>query len=129
MSTSKVKTVAAGSRKKSSRRTSLHNLLGGTAVACLVVGCGWTVYNNIIAASVYPTLGTARYDEPVIKPQMRLAARSATQAVNEGFAALPETAPVISKPATFASITPIMFNQPFAASAHHGVAPTAPNPP
>ena len=129
MSTSKVKTIAAGSRKKSSRKASLHNLLGGTAVACLVVGCGWTVYNNIIAASVYPTLGSARYDEPVIKPQMRLAARSATQAVNEVFAALPETAPVISKPATVASITPTMFNERFAASEAQGVASNAANAP
>src|SRR6202048_3713055 len=129
MSTSKVKTIAAGSRKKSSRKASLHNLLGGAAVSCLGAGCVWTVYNNIIAASVYPTLGSARYDEPVIKPQMRLAARSATQAVNEVFAALPETAPVISKPATVASITPTMFNERFAASEAQGVASNAANAP
>jgi hypothetical protein len=129
MSTSKVKTVAAGSRKKSSRKASLLNLLGGAAVACLVVGCGWTVYSNIIAASVYPTLGSARYDEAVIKPQVRLAARSATQAVNEVFAALPETAPMISKPMTVASITPTMFNERFAASEAQGVASNAANAP
>jgi hypothetical protein len=129
MSTSKVKTVAAGSRKKPSRKASLHNLLGGAAVACLVVGCGWTVYSNVIAASIYPTLGSARYEETVIKPQVRLAARSATQAVNEVFAALPETAPVISKPATVAPITPTMFDERFAASEAQGVASNAANAP
>jgi hypothetical protein len=57
----------------------------------------------------------------MIKSQPRLAARSATQAVNEVFAALPETAPVISKPATVAPITPTMFNERFAASEAQGV--------
>jgi hypothetical protein len=125
MSTSKVKAFAAKGRKKSSRKIIFHNLLGGAAVACLVVGCGWTVYSNIIAASVYPTLGSAGYDEAVIKPQVRLAARSATQAVNEVFAALPETAPMISKPATVASISPTMFSERFAASERQSVASNA----
>src|SRR5260370_2360400 len=129
MSTSKVKALAAQGRTKSSRKVIFQNLLGGVAVAWLVVGCGWPVYSNIIAASVYPTLESARYDEPVIKPRVRLATRSATEAVNEVFAALPEAAPVISKPMTVAAITPTMFNERFAASAAQGVASNAANAP
>jgi hypothetical protein len=83
---------------------------------CLVVGAGWTVYSNIIAASVYPTLGTAGYDEPVIA-HPTLAVRSVAQAVSDAFAALPaEAPPVIAKPETVAAISPTMFNERFAAA-------------
>ena len=66
-----------------------NRLVGGAAVACLVIGCGYTVYSNIIAASVYPTLGTAGYDEPVVR-QPKVATRSIAQRFAEVFAALPE---------------------------------------
>ncbi len=89
-----------------------------------MIGCGWTVYRNIIAASVYPTLGTAGYDEPVVR-QPPLASRTTEQAVNDAFAALPEPPPVIAKPATVAAISPDMFNERFAASAPQSVASNA----
>jgi hypothetical protein len=122
--------LAARSRRKSSGKTISRALFGGVAVACLVLGCGWTVYTNIIAASVYPTIGTS-YDEPVVRQPRLAAARSAAQAVSEAFAALPE-APVIARPDTVASISPSMFNERFAASAPEGVesrAAEAPAPP
>jgi Protein of unknown function (DUF2778) len=127
MSTSACVEFAASKPRRSSRKTLSQNLVGGAAIACVVLGCGWTVYANIFAASVYPTIGSARYDEPLIKSQPRFAARSASQAVNEVFAALPEAAPVISKPATVASIAPTMFNERFAASEPQGVASNAAN--
>jgi hypothetical protein len=81
-----------------------------------MVGCSWTVYSNIIAASVYPTLGTAGYDEPVTA-RPRLASRSTAQAVSDAFAALPaEAPPAIEKPATVAAISSTMFNERFAAA-------------
>src|SRR5215475_5983426 len=66
MSKSGVALVAGRVRKKSSGRAVAKRMFGGAAVACLVIGCGFVVYNNIIAASVYPTLGGG-YDEPVVK--------------------------------------------------------------
>jgi hypothetical protein len=87
-----------------------------------VLGCCYAVYSNILAASVYPTLGDAGFDEPVIKPRPEPAQRSAAQAIGEVFAALPAPAPVISKPATTtAAISPTMFNERFAASGAEGV--------
>jgi hypothetical protein len=94
-----------------------------------VLGCGWTVYSNIIAASVYPTLGSAGYQEPIVKPRPSFAARNATQAVNEVFAALANPVAETSKPATVASITATMFNERFTASAPQGVASNAENAP
>jgi cell division protein FtsN len=127
MSTSACVDFAASKPRRSSRKPISQNLFGGAAIACVVLGCGWTIYTNILTASVYPTLGSARYDEPVIKSQPRLAARTATEAINEVFAALPEAAPRISKPATVAPITPTMFNERFAASEPQGVASNAAN--
>ena len=95
-------------------------LFGGAAIACLVAGCGWTVYTNIIAASMYPTLGTAGYDEPVVR-HPKVASRSITQIVNEAFALLPAPA----KTVTVAAITPEAFNARFEASEAHGVASNA----
>ena len=50
MSTSSV-ALAGRHRRKSSGKAISHTLFGGAAVACLVIGCGWTVYSNIINAS------------------------------------------------------------------------------
>jgi hypothetical protein len=95
-------------------------------VACLVLGCSWTVYSNILSANVYPTFGGAEYDEPLPNRSPVVGARSATQAVNDAFAALPEGASAIERPATVASITPIMFNERFAASEPQSVASAVP---
>ena len=124
--TSRVKS-AARIRRTSSRKASSRNLFGGFAVACLVLGSSYSVYSNILAASVYPTLGEAGFDQPVIKQQHSepvVASRSTAQAISDVFAALPaEPAPVISKPMTkVASISPTMlFSDRFAASAADGV--------
>jgi hypothetical protein len=117
MNTSSV-AFAVGNRRKSSRKSTTHNLFGGAAVACLVLGCGWTVYTHVIAASVYPTLGDAGYDEPVVKRAPRLVGRNGADAIKEAFAALP--APAASLAAA-PSITPGMFNERFAASEPDGV--------
>ena len=100
-----------------------NRLFGGAAIACIVIGAGFTVYNNIIAASVYPTLGSAGYDEPVFKP--KVASRSTSQIISDSFAALPDGAPSIAKPETVAAISPDMFNERFAASAPASVASNA----
>src|SRR5205807_567856 len=118
--------LTARKPKNSSRKAISRRLFGGVALACLVLGCGWTVYSNILSASVYPTLGDAGYDEPVIRRPPMVATRSVTQAVEDGFAALHETAPVIEKPATVAPITPFMFNERFAASQPQAVASAVP---
>jgi hypothetical protein len=126
MSKSSVALVAGRVRKKSSGKAVSTSLFGGAAIVCLVLGAGWTVYNNIIAASVYPTLGTAGYDEPVIqRPQV--ASRSISQTLDDAFAALPAQAPAIAKPETVASISPTMFNERFAASEPQSVPSNAVN--
>jgi hypothetical protein len=92
-----------------------QNVLGAAVIGCVVLGAGWTVYTNILAASVYPTVGSIGYDEPVIKRAPRVALREAGEAVKEVFALLPDREQVVTP------ISREMFNERFAAAATQGV--------
>ncbi|MET4603570.1 hypothetical protein ABIB90_003048 [Bradyrhizobium sp. JR4.1] len=96
-----------------------QNVLGAAAIGCVVLGAGWTIYSNIFAASVYPTVGSSGYDEPVIKRAPRVALREAGEAVKEAFALLPDRSQVA------APISREMFNDRFAAAATQGVTSNA----
>jgi hypothetical protein len=93
-----------------------HTLFGGAAVACLVIGCGWTVYSNIINASAYPTIGNADHVEAVVR-RPKVAERATV--IHETFAALP------AQPVVVATITRDMFNERFSAAHADGVASNA----
>ncbi len=107
------------SSKQNFRKAGSHNMLGAAAIGCLVLGAGWAVYTNILAASVYPTVGTAGFNEPVIKRAPKVALREADAAIKEAFALLPDRVQVVP------SITREMFNERFAAAAPQSVASNA----
>ena len=109
--------LAAPIRKKSSRKILPQYFFGSAAIAGLVLGCAWTVYSNIIAASVYPSVNSAEFDAPVIKRAVSIAARPAIPSFNDVFASLPPP-PVLSKPDTV--LPSIMFNERFAAASPQG---------
>ena len=110
--------LAAHNRKKSSRKVIPQHLLGGVAIAAVVLGCAWTVYSNVFGAGIYPSVNSAAFDAPVVKNSSIVAERPARPAFNEIFASLPQPAPKISSPET---VSPsIMFNERFAASAPQG---------
>src|SRR5579883_3728 len=113
--------VAVRNRQKSSGKA---RFVSGAAIACLVLGCSWTVYSKIISASVYPTIGAAGYDEPVATSAPKVATRNAAQAVRDAFAALPGIA-ARAKSETVAALTPSQFNERFEASEPTGVASRA----
>jgi type VI secretion system (T6SS) effector TldE1-like protein len=117
MSTSSV-ALAGRHRRKSSGKAISHALFGGTAVACLVIGCSWTVYSNIINASAYPTIGNADHVEAVVR-RPKLAERSNVQVIHETFAAPAQQRPVV------ASITADMFNERFSAAHADAIASNA----
>src|SRR5258705_7031531 len=98
MSTS---TSAFGLRAYKHRRSSWkaipNHVFGSAAVACLVLGCAWTLHANVFGTSVYPQLSTANFDAPVIR-RSAITVRSALSAADTIVAALPEPAPVISAP-------------------------------
>jgi hypothetical protein len=96
-------------------------LLGGVAVAGLVLGCAWTVYSNVFGASIYPSVSNAAFEAPAVNNSTVIAARPVRPAFNEVFALLPDRQPFISAPETVSAS--IMFNERFAASAPQGEAP------
>ncbi len=101
--------------RKSSRKMTTHSGLGAALIGCVVLGAGWTVYTNILAASVYPTVGSIGYDEPVIKRAPKVALREAGEAIKEAFSLLPDRVQVVTP------ISREMFNERFAAAATQGV--------
>jgi len=110
----KPKSSSKHSYRKSSRKMTTQNLLGATVIGCVALA-GWTVYTNIFAASVYPTVGSSGYDEPVVKRAPKVALREASEAIQETFALLPDRLQVA------APISREMFNERFAAAATQGV--------
>src|SRR5215204_2991515 len=112
---------AVHNRRKPSRRGITQQILGGVAVAGLVLGCAWTVYTNVFGASVYPSVNSAAFEAPAIKNPAVAAARPAPPAFNEIFASLGQQSLVVPAPENVASS--LMFNERFAASAPQGELP------
>ncbi|MHC2626942.1 hypothetical protein ACVIW2_008974 [Bradyrhizobium huanghuaihaiense] len=98
------------------------NWLGAAAIGCVVMGAGWTIYSNVFGASVYPTVGSIGYDEPVIKRAPKVVLREASDAINETFALLLPDRLQVAAP-----ISREMFNERFAAAATQGVPSNAPS--
>jgi hypothetical protein len=88
-------------------------------VAGLVLGCAWTVYANILAANVYPTLGSVSYDAPVARATTILA-RAAAPTANSIVAMRSEPAPLISPLVAGPSLS---FEDRFGAAARQGIEP------
>ena len=99
--------------KQPQRKATPQSLLVTAAVTGLVVGCGWTLYANIFAASPYPELGSASFDAPVMRRFADVAARTVAR----------REPPVISVPETMPAEPALSFVDRFAASSPEGVAP------
>ncbi|MGB9115051.1 tlde1 domain-containing protein [Bradyrhizobium sp.] len=113
---------AASKHRRSARKATSQSFLAGATVTVLVLGCAWTVYANIFAASPFPRLGAASSDEPVNRRWAGVAVRSAPP-VDSTSIAQPEPPPLISAPATVPSPQSLSFDDRFAAAAPQGVAP------
>ncbi|UPJ52296.1 DUF2778 domain-containing protein [Bradyrhizobium sp. 200] len=112
---------AVHNRRKPSRKGVPQYFLGGVAVAGLVLGCAWTVYTNVIGASIYPSVNRAAFEAPVAKNATVVAARPARPAFNEIFASLEQRPLVMPAPENVANS--LMFNERFAAAAPQSVEP------
>ena len=120
MSTSRVASVsfAAPKRRTPARTASSQIFIAGTAAAALVLGCAWTVYANVFAASPYPQLDSASFDAHVAAPAASFAARIAPVASK-----IAPVEPLISTSATVPAEPSLSFSDRFAAVSAQGVAP------
>jgi Protein of unknown function (DUF2778) len=104
---------AAPTPRRPARKVTSQSLFTASAVIGLVVGCGWTVYANIFAASPYPELGSANFDVPVVRRPVDIIARNFAR-LDPPLTIVPETVP--AEPA-------LSFLDRFAAASPQGVAP------
>jgi predicted transglutaminase-like cysteine proteinase len=111
--------LAAHKQRRSSCKAIPIHVFGSAVVACLVLGCAWTLYVNVFGASVYPQLRRANFDASVIR-RPAIAVRSALSAANTIIADL------ISAPASVPSPRLLSFDDRFAAAAPQSVEPAAP---
>jgi hypothetical protein len=104
---------AAPTLRRPARKVTSQSLFTASAVIGLVVGCGWTVYANIFAASPYPELGSANFDAPVARRFVDIPVR--------GVARLEP--PMIDAPESVPAEPALSFLDRFAAASPQGVAP------
>ena len=105
--------VAVCKPRRSSRKSISPGFFGCAAVGGLVLASAWTVYANVIRADVYPTLGIANYDAPVIR-SAALVVRKSPPAENALRTSTREMVP---------SAPSLSFNDRFAAAAPQSVEP------
>jgi hypothetical protein len=120
-STSACYDFAAYTPRNSSRKAVSRNFLGGAAVACLVLGCAWTVYANVFGASIYPAVSDGNVDVAIVRGPAASAVRSPLMVANS--TVIVESAPAASAPATIAAGPSLSFDDRFAAAAPQSVAP------
>jgi hypothetical protein len=103
--------------RRSARKASSRNFLGGVAVGCLVLGCVWTVYANVFGASIYPAVSGGNFDVASVK-RPASAVRNALTVANSTIVV--ESPPAVAAPATVPPGPSISFDDRFAAAAAQG---------
>jgi Protein of unknown function (DUF2778) len=105
---------AAPTLKRPARKVTPQSLLTASAVIGLVIGCGWTVYANIFAASPYPELGSTSFDAPVARRFVDFSVHSVARV----------EPPTIEAPEAVPAEPALSFLDRFAAASPQGVAPS-----
>src|ERR1700733_10048859 len=80
---------------RSARKATSHSFFGGVAAGCLVLGCVWTVYSNVLGANIYPAVTGGNFDVAVVKraaPVVALTVANSTIVM--------ESPPAVATPAT-----------------------------
>ncbi len=104
---------AAPTLKRPARKLTSQSLFIASAVIGLVVGCGWTLYVNIFAASPYPELGSTNFDAPVMRRFADVSVHSVARIAS----------PEIDAPETVPAEAALSFDDRFAAASPQGVEP------
>lgn len=112
-------------KRRNSRQAGFSGFAGTAAIAALVIGCGWTVYKNVLSASIYPAMH-ASVEVPVARPAMTSVVRKTpAHMITTVFADLPQATAAVPAQHNAAAVPSVMFNERFAAAAADSVAPAA----
>src|SRR5882757_7684267 len=89
--------LAAVDLRNSSRKSLSRNMFGGAALACIVLGCAWTLTANVLGTGADPAAVSANV-EPVTGGAVTFSARfDALGAGAEGLSVVRKSAPVVAK--------------------------------
>ena len=125
MSTSSGAFGLPAQKRRHSRQARSFGFAGTAAVAALVLGCGWTVYSNILGAGAYPSMH-ASVEVAVAQREMSSIVRKTPAAmISTVFDDLPQATASVPKNETVAAVPSLMFNERFAAASPESVAPQA----
>lgn len=123
MSTSSSAFGLPARKRRRPRQARFSGFAGTAAVAGLVIGCGWTIYKNVLGASIYPSIH-ASVEVPMVKPTMSSVVRKTPAAmITTVFGDLPYATAAVPKNEQVAAVPSLMFNERFAAASPEGVAP------
>jgi hypothetical protein len=87
--------LAAVDHRSSSRKSVSRNVIGGAALACIVLGCGWTLTVNVLGTGADPAAVSANV-EPVTGGAVTFSARfDALGAGAEGLSVVRKSAPAV----------------------------------
>jgi hypothetical protein len=122
MSTSACFKFAADTPRNFSHNA-VPRFVGSAAVACLVIGCSWTIYSNVFGANIYPSINSGTVE---------IAIRRAAPAIRKPVQVAGSSIIVETLRATAARVTvppepSISFDERFTASAPQSIA-SAPQP-
>lgn len=121
MSTSSSAFGLPARKRRHIRKARYSGFAGTAAVAALVIGCGWTVYSNILGAGIYPSIH-ASAEVPVAKRQASsIVRKTPAQMITTVFGDLPHATAAVPKHGTVAAVPSDMFNERFAAASPEGV--------
>src|ERR1700733_10575539 len=89
--------LAAVDRRNPPRKSLSRNVIGGAALACIVLGCAWTLAVNVLGTGADPAAVSANV-EPVTGSAVTFSARfEALGAGAEGLSVVRKSAPVVAK--------------------------------
>ena len=87
--------LAAFDRRNPPRKSLSRNVIGGTALACIVLGCAWTLTANVLGTDADPAAVSANVD-PVTGSAVTFSARfDALGAGAEGLSVVRKSQPVV----------------------------------
>src|SRR5437868_1908678 len=109
-------------KRRNCRQARFSGFAGTAAIAGVVLGCGYTVYSNILGASMYPSVH-ASVEVALAKREMSSIVRKTPAAmISTVFGDLPQATAAVPNE-TAAAVPSIMFNERFAAASPESVAP------
>jgi hypothetical protein len=89
--------LAAVDHRNPTRKSLSRNVFGGAALACIVLGCGWTLAVNVLGTGADPAAVSANV-EPVAGSAVTFSARfDALGSGAEGLSVVRKSAPIVAK--------------------------------